>query len=594
MTTSKLTRRKALKLSAAATAGLLSSITSSAREVDSEAGTPAQRSDGNATPLDAARIATRVGNRSSVVAANGMVCTSQPLAAAAGHDVLRSGGNAVDAAIAVNAVLSVVEPYMCGIGGDLFAIIWNEKQQQLFGLNGSGRSPREFSLAKAESMGLGKIPDFGPLSWSVPGCVDAWQTMLERFGSQTLGQLLAPAIAYATEGFPVSPIIAAGWKPESGAKHLDTLMRTYFPGGKAPAYGEIFHNPDIARAYELIAANGADDFYRGEIADRIHRFSARSGGLLTRQDLEEHQSEWVTPVSTNYHGYDVWQLPPNSQGIAVLQMLNMLERFDLSSMGANSAEAMHLIIEAKKLTFEDRARHYADPGFANVPVEQLISREYADARAKLINPQQAAATVTAGTLPDHSETIYTSVADADGNMVSLIQSNYSPWGSHNVVDGLGFCLQNRGSNFSLDQSHANRLEPGKRPFHTIIPGFVTRNGRAVMSLGVTGGSYQPQGQVHSLVNMLDFGMSVQQAAETLRVWHRGSSQPTGSRSTNGGHLTFEPGFSESTIVALSRLGHSIHAQTRTFGGYQAIWREDTPRRYFGGSDPRKDGCAIGF
>lgn len=585
MRSKRITRRQALKLSAAATAGILPSISPTARGVIPATDTMA--------PLDDSRIATRIGNRSSVVATNGMVCASQPLAAAAGHDILRSGGNAVDAAIAVNAVLAVVEPFMCGIGGDLFAIIWNEKKQQLVGLNGSGRSPQAFSLDKASSLGLNKIPDFGPLSWSVPGCAGAWQSMLERFGGQPLDRLLAPAIEYATEGFPVSPIVAAGWKPESGADDLDTLNRTFFPGGKAPTYGDIFRNPDLAYSFERLASHGADDFYRGEIAEHIHRSSAEAGGLLTRQDLEIHTSEWVDLVSTDYRGYDVWQLPPNSQGIAVLQMLNMLERFDLSSMGSGSPDMLHLLIEAKKLAFEDRARYYTDPDFASVPIQQLISKEYAHTRAHLIDPKQAASTITAGSLPDHSETIYASVADADGNMVSLIQSNYSPWGSHNVVDGLGFCLQNRGANFSLDPSHANRLEPGKRPFHTIIPGFVTQQGRPVMSLGVTGGSYQPQGQVQALVNMLDFGMSVQQAAETPRVWHRGSSQPTGSRSTDGGHLTFEPGFAESSIVALGRRGHSIHSQSRTFGGYQAIWRGENPRRYFGGSDPRKDGCAIG-
>ena len=542
--------------------------------------------------IDWNKVKDRNQNRSTVAAQGGMVCTSQPLASMAGIDILQSGGNAIDAAVAANAVLTVAEPMSCGIGGDLFAICWIEKEQKLFGLNASGRSPYDWKLEDALALGLEFLPAYSPLAWSVPGCVSGWGALNKKFGKKSFSEILEPAIHYASEGFPVSPIIAGGWS-FLGSEH-PTLAETFLPEGRAPGFGEIFENPDFASTLKVLAKEGPEAFYRGEIADRIVQFSKENGGKFSKKDFEDHQPEWVDPVSTDYRGYDVWEIPPNGQGIAVLQILNMLETFDIGSMEPNSPEQLHLFIEAKKLAFEDRATYYADMDFAPVPLEQLISKEYGRDRAKKINPNQAARKVVPGTLPTGGDTVYLTAADSEGNMISLIQSIYHGWGSHIVPDNLGFPIQNRGRSFALDPNHFNKLEPHKRPFHTIIPAFVTQEGKPIFSFGVMGGDFQPQGHSQVLMNLIDFGMSPQQAGEQPRVEHNGSSSPTGSKMVNGGSIRFELGFPDSTKLKLAQMGHRIEGGAGMFGGYQGIWREEDPRRYFGGTDPRKDGCALGY
>jgi gamma-glutamyltranspeptidase/glutathione hydrolase len=532
-------------------------------------------------------------NRSAVVCQNGVVCTSQPLASMAGIDILKAGGNAIDAAICANAVLSVVEPMMCGPGGDLFAIMWIEKDQKLHGLNASGRSSYDWSLADAQALGLTEIPVFGPLSWSVPGCVSGWEALRERFGSMHMNQLLASAIYYAREGFPVSPIIAEQWKSVDATSH-PTLGKTFAPSGKTPEFGDIFKNPDMAQFFEIISRGGADAFYQGEIAERIAAFSNAQGGRLSMRDFREHSVSWVEPVSSSYRGYDVWELPPNGQGIAALQILNILENFDIASLEPNWAKHLHLFIEAKKLAFEDRAVYYADMDFAEVPLQQLISKAYARERASLINPSRAAQEVVPGRLTGSSDTIYLTAADKEGNMISLIQSIYYLFGSQVVPDGLGFALQNRGHLFSLNPNDLNRLEAHKRPFHTIIPGFVTREGRPLFSFGVMGGDFQPQGHAQVLMNIIDFGMDPQQAGEQPRVAHFESSTPTGRKMRDGGSVGFERHFPDKVKAELAEMGHRIRPEIEAFGGYQGIWRRMDPLRYFGGSDPRKDGCAMGY
>lgn len=542
--------------------------------------------------IDIERLQNRNQNRSTIVCQNGMVCSSQPLATMAGVDILKAGGNAVDAAICTNAMLSLVEPMMCGPGGDLFAIVWDEKEKKLLGLNASGRSPYDWSIDKARALGLKEIPIYGPLSWSIPGCVSGWAALQKKLGRFSLAKILEAPIAYARAGFPVSPVIARTWS--FNTKDDPGLAQTFMPGGKPVRFGDIFRNEDLAVFFETIAREGAEAFYQGQIAERIVKFSKDQGGRFSMRDFRDHIANWIKPVSTNYRGYDVWELPPNGQGIATLQMLNLLEHFDIASMRPNSAEHLHLFIEAKKLAFEDRAVYYADMDFAEVPVKELISKEYAEQRVKLIDPKRAAQSVNPGRLKGSSDTVYLTTADKEGNMVSLIQSIYYPWGSGFVPDGLGFCLQNRGQLFSLDPSHLNKLEPHKRPFHTIIPAFVTKDGKPIFSFGVMGGDFQPQGQVQVLMNIIDFRMSPQQTGEQPRVRHLESSESTGTKMVVGGSVIFERHISEEVKRMLASMGHKVRSETGVFGGYQGIWRKSDPRRYFGGSDPRKDGCAIGY
>jgi gamma-glutamyltranspeptidase/glutathione hydrolase len=537
-------------------------------------------------------LSTRNQNRSTVIAQNGMVCASQPLAAMAGVDVLKAGGNAVDAAVCANAMLSLVEPMMCGPGGDLFAIVWSEQHQKLFGLNASGRSPYDWSLEDARNLGLREIPADSPLSWSVPGCVSGWEALLERFGTLGMAEVLQAPISYAREGFPVSPVIARSWSID--ARNDRTLAAAFMPQRAPVRFGDTFKSPQLAGFFELLARGGAEAFYRGEIAERIVKFSRVHGGRFSLRDFRDHRPDWIEPVSARYRGYDVWELPPNGQGIAALQILNMLEGFDIGSLGPNSAEHLHLFIEAKKLAFEDRAVYYADMDFAEVPLQELISKEYARRRARLIHPRRAAPKVAPGRLRGGSDTVYLTAADKQGNMVSLIQSIYYAWGSRYVPDRLGFCLQNRGKLFSLDPNHLNKLQPHKRPFHTIIPAFVTKGGRPVFSFGVMGGDVQPQGHAQVLMNLLDFGMSVQQAGEQPRAVHFESSTPTGGKMVGGGSVGLERHIPDSVRRKLAEMGHEIRSGVGVWGGYQGIWREEGPRRYFGASDPRKDGCAMGY
>ena len=532
--------------------------------------------------------------RSEVIAQYGMACTSQPLASQAALDILKKGGNAIDAAIAANAVLGLVEPVSNGIGGDLFAIIWDAKTKKLYGLNASGRSPESLTLDYFKKEGYNRIPSYGPLPVSVPGCVDGWFELHDKFGKLPMQEVLKPAINYAKNGFPVTELIAYYW--QGNARYLQkfpNFKEIFMPGGNAPKKGEIFKNPYLAETLSKIAGQGRDYFYKGEMAHVIDKFMHEQGGFLSFEDLAKHHSEWVEPISTNYRGYDVWELPPNGQGTAALQILNILEVFDIASMGFGSDDYIHHFVEAKKLAFEDRAKYYADPDFADIPLDRLISKEYGMKRAKLINPNLAARKVEAGKL-EHGNTIYLTVADNEGTMVSLIQSNYRGMGSGMVPPGLGFILQDRGELFSLEEGHANKFEPGKRPFHTIIPAFITKDGEPWISFGVMGGSMQPQGHAQIVINIIDFGMNLQEAGDAPRIRHGGSSQPTGSKMTNGGTVFLESGISYETLRSLMKKGHSIECTTGGFGGYQAIMWDKKNRVFFGASESRKDGQAVGY
>lgn len=527
----------------------------------------------------------------------GMVATSQPLAAQAGLKVLQDGGNAVDAAVACNAMLGVVEPMSCGIGGDLFALVWEAKTRTLHGLDASGRSPYRATIAEIESRGLRELPEFGPLSWSVPGTVDGWEALRSRFGTRSLGTLLEPAIAAAEDGFPVSEVIAGMWSgaAEALAQHASSA-RTFLPGGRAPRTGEIFRNGELARTYREIAREGRDAFYRGRIASELLAFSQRSGGLIAGADLADTAASWVQPISTSYRGAEIVQLPPPGQGLAVLQMLNLIEASDLAALGFRSPDYWHLLVEAKKLAFADRARLYADPAMAKVPVEELLSKSYAALRRKLIDPQRAAASVPPGD-PRLSRggTVYLCAVDEDRNAVSLIQSNYRHFGSRMVPDGLGFALQNRGSLFALDPAHLNRLEPHKRPFNTIIPAMALREKKPWLVFGVMGADMQPQGQVQVLVNLLDFGMGIQAAGEAPRIEHAGSATPTGrAELPGGGTLQVERGIPPSVFASLIRRGHRAEWTARNGGGYQAIAIDPVTSALEGASESRLDGCAAGY
>jgi gamma-glutamyltranspeptidase / glutathione hydrolase len=532
--------------------------------------------------------------RSEVVAQNGMVATSHPLATQAALDILKKGGSAVDAAIAANAMLGLMEPTGCGIGGDLFAIIWDAENSRLHGLNASGRSPGKLTTEYFYKNGYEYIPSSGPLSVSVPGSVDGWFEMHDKFGKLDMKAILQPAIEYGRNGFPVTELIAYYLdRSVSRLGHFPNFKETYMPDGRMPVKGEIFRNPYLARTYEIIALEGRDAFYKGEIAKTIANYINENGGFLSYEDMATHESEWVEPVSANYRGYDIWQLPPNGQGIAVLQMLNILEGFDIASMDIYSPEYIHLLVEAKKLAFEDRAKYYADMNFSPVPVETLISKEYADERRGLINPLRAARRYDPG-IPDQPNTIYLTVADRYGNMVSLIQSNYRGMGSGMTPPGLGFVIQNRGEGFTLEPGQFNTYEPAKRPFHTIIPGFITRNGHPYMSFGVMGGAMQPQGHVQVIINMIDFEMNLQEAGDAPRIQHTGSSEPTGQVMTDGGVINLESGFPYETIRSLIEKGHRVEWAIGPYGGYQAIMWDPVNEVYYGASESRKDGQAAGY
>lgn len=533
--------------------------------------------------------------RSEIIAPNGMAATSQPLATQVAIDILKKGGSAVDAAIAANAALGLMEPQMCGIGGDLFAIVWDAKTQKLYGLNASGRSPKSLTREYLVEKGMTRMPYLGPLAISTPGCVDGWFELHKKFGKLKMEEILKPTIDYAKNGFPMSELIAYEIEDNAPAREkFPGFKETFMPNGHTPKKGEMFKNPGLAKSYELIAKKGRDEFYKGEIARTIEAYMKANGGFLSYEDLASHQSEWVEPVSTNYRGYDVWELPPNGQGIATLQMLNILEGYDIKKMGFGSKDYIHAFIESKKLAYEDRAKFYADMSFNKVPVAQLISKEYANKRRALIDPNAAAKSYPAGDL-EGGDTIYLTTADKDGNMVSLIQSNYALLGSGMVPTGLGFILQNRGNLFNLsDPNHFNAYAPGKRPFHTIIPAFITKDGKPFISFGLMSGAMQPQGQVQVIVNLIDFDMGLQEAGDAPRVRHAGSSQPTGTSMTNGGVCSFESGFDYEVIRELLKMGHDIEYSVNAYGGYQAIKWDEKNKVYYGASESRKDGQAAGY
>ena len=543
--------------------------------------------------------------RAPVLATHGMAATAQPLATQVAIDILKRGGSAIDAAIAANAALGLMEPVGCGIGGDLFAIVWDPKTKKLYGYNGSGRSPMGRSLEdlKRKLNGRTDMPSHGSLTVTVPGAVDGWFALHQRFGKLPMKKVLEPAIRYAEQGYPVSQLVADYWKRnfrgfERNAKDIEEIANaraTYLVNGEAPAHGQMFRNPDLARTYGLIAKGGRDAFYKGKIAKTMDAYFRRIGGDLRLKDFAAHTGDWVDPVGVNYRGYDVYELPPNTQGVAALQMLKMLEAYDLKSMGRGSADALHVMVEAKRLAFEDLGKFYADPATYNAPVAELISDAYAAKRRALIDMKRANPETPPGEIKlRQGDTTYLTTADSDGMMVSLIQSNYRGMGSGLVADGLGFMFQDRGELFALDPSHPNVYAPGKRPFQTIIPAFVMKDGKPFMSFGVMGGDLQPQGHVQILVNMIDFGLNVQEAGDAARFRHVGSEDWTRKNSGGVGKLQLETGIGEDVRNELKRRGHDIEPGDGGFGGYQAIMRDPATGVYWGASEMRKDGSAIGY
>jgi len=549
-------------------------------------------------PPHEARAARGQATRSVVWAPHGMVCAAQPLAVQAGVEVLKRGGSAVDAAIAVNACLGLMEPTANGLGGDLFAMVWDPKAKKLAGLNASGRAPLGLTIDKVPAEKDGTIPLYSPYSWTVPGCADGWFELHKRYGRLPMKELLAPAIRYAEEGFPLSPVIASDWE-RSVKVFADKpgFKEVFMPNGRAPREGELFKNPALAKTLRLLAERGRDAYYRGPIAEALVGYSKARGGFFSLEDFAQHHSTWDEPISTEYRGYRVWELPPNSQGLAALEMLNILETYDLKSMGRESADFWHVMVEAKKLAFADRARYYADPAFASVPVEQLLSKDYAKQRAALIDMKHAAMADSPGEVAalNRRETTFLCTADASGMMVSLIQSNYTGFGSGYVVPELGFGIQDRGGLFSLHKEHPNALAPGKRPFHTIIPAFVTKDGAPLMAFGLMGGDMQPQGHAQVIVNLFDFGMNLQEAGDAIRFHHTGSTEPTGTAMTDGGILHIEDGLPQAVLDELKQRGHVIQPESvGAYGGYQAIWRDPATGMYAGATEKRKDGCALGY
>ena len=533
-------------------------------------------------------------SRSEVIAKNGMVATSHPLASQVGIDILKKGGNAIDAAIAANAALGLMEPTGNGIGGDLFAIVWIEKEKKLYGLNASGRSPENLTLEYFKENDFKTIPPYGPLPVSVPGCVDGWFELHDKFGKIKMNEILDPTIKYAENGFPVTELVSYYMKNASkNFKDYPNFQETYFIDKSTPLKGQIFKNPDLAKTLKIISENGRKGFYEGSIAKIISDFIQDQGGFLSYKDLKNHKSEWIEPVSTNYRGYDVWELPPNGQGIAALQILNLLEGYDIKSMGFGSAEYIHHFVEAKKIAFADRAKYYADTDFNDIPVDFLISKEYSNNRRNEIDSEKSASNVLPGNI-ENGDTIYLTTADSEGNMVSLIQSNYRGMGSGMIPTGLGFMLQDRAELFSLDDNHFNVYEPKKRPFHTIIPAFITKDDNPFVSFGLMGGAMQPQGHAQIVINLIDFEMNLQEAGDAPRIRHQSQEQPTGGKMTDGGELALESGINYKEIRELMKRGHKIIYDLGSYGGYQAIMIDYLNKIYYGASESRKDGNAIGY
>ena len=544
-----------------------------------------------------------ISTRSEVIAERGMVATSQPLATQVGLQILRNGGNAIDAAIGANAAMGLMEPTGNGIGGDLFAIIWHEESGQLYALNASGRSPMGLSYDRLmtilDDMDSDDIPAYDLLSVSVPGAIDGWFEMHERFGSTPMDEILSEPIWYAENGFPVSEAISASWQRSASflSGQPGAFEETFTIDGKGPEKGEIFRNPDLGNTFRLLAEEGRDAFYRGEIAEKIDEWMKENNGYLRYEDFDNHHSDWVDPVTTNYRGYDVYQVGGNVQGTAVLQILNILEGYDLTEAGFGTAETLHLMIEAKKLAFEDRAKHYADPDFQDVPYDVLLSKEYAAERRELIGETAREDLTTGVDVLEDGDTIYMTTADSEGNMVSLIQSNFRGMGTGFVVPGTGFSFQNRGELFSLDPGHPNVYEPGKRPFHTIIPGFVMKDGEPLLSFGNMGGGYQPIGHVSILTNIIDFGMNLQQAGDAFRWEHSGSTQPTDDLSeslTDEGQVAIESSVNYQVVRDLEARGHDVQIGDSFFGRFQAIMRDLETGVYYGASESRVDGQAAGY
>jgi gamma-glutamyltranspeptidase/glutathione hydrolase len=556
------------------------------------------------SPVGAATAADRItgrdfATRSEVIAPYAMAATSHPLATQIALDVMKRGGSAVDAAIAANAALGLMEPTGNGIGGDLFAIVWDPKTKQLYGYNGSGRSPKSLTLEHFQKLGLTDIPPTGPLPVSVPGAVDGWFALHDRFGTMPMKDVLAPTIRYAREGHPVAQTIAYYWnRSVPRLSPYPGFVEQFTLNGRAPRTGEMWKNPNLADTLQKIVDGGRDAFYKGDIARTIDAYFKANGGFLSYEDLAAHQGEWVQPVGTNYRGYDVWELPPNSQGIAALQMLNVLEGYDFSTIPFGSAEHLHLFVEAKKLAFADRARWYADPAFQQLPVAQLVSKTYADTRRKLISPDKPLREVQPGTPAelDEGDTIYLTTADANGMMVSLIQSNYRGMGSGMAPPGLGFILQDRGEMFVLKPGHPNTFAPGKRPFQTIIPAFITKDGKPYISFGLMGGAMQPQGHVQIVMNLVDFGMNLQEAGDAPRIQHENDTEPTGQNTamSDGGVVQLESGFPYESVRALMDKGHHVEWALGPYGGYQAIRFDAEHGVYYGASESRKDGQAAGY
>ncbi|SDG56571.1 gamma-glutamyltransferase [Psychroflexus sediminis] len=542
-------------------------------------------------------------SRSEVIGQHGMVATSHPLATQIGLDILKQGGNAMDAAIAANAATGLMEPTGNGIGGDLFAIIWHEKSQKLYAINASGRSPLGLSyedlLAELDAIDRESIPPYHLLSVSVPGAVDGWFELHKKFGSLPMKDILKSPIDYAENGFPVTEAISMRWR--SSVPFLKTqpgaFESTFTIDGRGPRKGEIFKNPDLGNTLRILAEKGRDAFYEGEIAQEIDRWMKNNGGYLRYEDFKNHHSEWIEPVTTNYRGYDVYQVGGNVQGTAVLQMLNILEGFDLASMGYGTAETLHAFIETKKLVYEDRAKHYADPDFQDVPYDILLSKDYAAKRRKLIGETAMSDVSTGVEVIENGDTVYLTTADNEGNMVSLIQSNFRGMGTGFVVPGLGFSFQNRGELFSTDPRHPNVYQPGKRPFHTIIPGFVMKDGKPFFSYGNMGGAYQPIGHVSILTNIIDFGMNVQEAGDASRWDHSGSSEPTGAVTdylSTTGQVNVESGIPYEVVRQLRARGHKVEVGNSFFGRYQGILKDQNNGVYYGASESRVDGQAAGY
>ncbi len=547
-------------------------------------------------------------SRSPALGLSAAAGTAHPQATQAAIEMLKRGGSAVDAAIAANALLGFVEPVSCGLGGDCFAFVWDPKTGKLEGMASSGRSPKSLSLATVRVRAKnGVIPAFGAISVSTPGALDGWWTLHQRYGKLKWAELFGPAIRACENGDPTPQIIgyyikrnmAAFLRPDSGVEETANAVATYTPGGVVPNEYDVRRNPDLARTYRMIAEGGRDVFYDGPIAKTIDAYFKRIGGWLSAEDLREHYAEWVEPLVTNYRGVDVYGMPANTQGLATLQMLNIIENFDVRGFGFQSPQSLHVQIEAKRLAYEDRARYYADPHFANIPIAWLNSKEYAQQRAKLIRLDRILDPVYPGQPPSHADTTYLTTADKDGMMVSLIESNFRGMGSGLVADHLGFMFQDRGELFSLEAGHPNLYAPGKRPFQTIIPGFAAKHGEPWLSFGVMGGDMQPQGQTQIILNRVDYGLDVQAAADSPRWHHEGSSQSMGEdRPGLGlrGLLRLEAGVPSETHKALVDLGWTMGSSDGGFGRYQCIElrKQGTGRVYAAGSEMRCDGVALAY